>query len=388
MASAMTSNSLQIERHPRQGLFDWFEMRRSIDFEPPYQRKGGIWSNYDQALLIDTVINRYDIPKFYLSDFGRRSSSLQSDKFVYAIIDGKQRLQAIFDFMQNKYPLNADCVWRFDPSAKIGGLTYGVLGDKFPKIASLIDQYEIDVMSVSTDDPEDINRIFKRLNKGKSLTGAEVRNAALGPVADMIRVVARHEFFVEAVAFSTLRANDYNAAAKILLFEFSGGPTSTKKRDLDDFVADDSHDRDGIESAGLKCLSYLDFMFQVFASHDALLRSSGQIPVYYWMVRQLPRDSFAYVRPFLIGFEKRRSKNRNLQTLGMLGHVDPRLTRYDALNRNTNDVGSHRARVEILLEWFVEWLGGQPVNAELREQVDGALLRYREETFPKNPLLD
>ena len=306
--------------------------------------------------MIDTIINGFDIPKFYVSDFGRRTTRLTEDSFVYAVIDGKQRFQAIFDFMSNEYALDKEFTWRFDSSLELAGLYYRDLTNSYPRIASIIDEFVIDVMSVSTDDPEDINKIFKRLNKGKALTGAEVRNAALGPVADMIRVVAGHDFFRESVSFNTLRLGDMNAAGKLLLFEHMGFPTSTKKRDLDQFVTGDRPGQEAIESAGLKCISHLDLMYQAFGRHDSVLRSAGQLPVYYWVVRLVPRDVHVYVRNFLFQFDRRRAINRQLQTDNRLEEVDAILARYDVLNRNTNDAGSHRARISILLTSFAEWL--------------------------------
>lgn len=375
MVLAMASKYLHIERHSPFTLKKWFDRRRDINFDPPYQRKGGIWSQYDRALLMDTIINGLDIPKFYISDFGHRSSSLENGKFVYAIIDGKQRLQAIFDFIQNKFPLNEDCIWRLDDSLNIGGLFYKDIELNYHKIANIIDNYIIDVISVSTEDQEDINRIFKRLNKGKALTGAEVRNAALGPVADMIRVVAQHDFFQQSVSFNTLRLGDYNAAGKVLLFEFRGYPTSTKKKDLDNFVDEKKPESDKIESAGLKCLSHLDFMYQAFGQNDTVLRSAGQIPVYYWVVRYIPEDSLRYVRDFFFKFDRDRARNRQLQTEGRLDKVDQTLARYDTLNRSTNDAGSHRARILILLSLFADWLETSGFRQRLADEVRLAAVR-------------
>ena len=367
----MASKSLQIERHPPIPLRKWYERRTTIDFDPPYQRKGGIWSISDRALLIDTIINGFDIPKFYVSDFGRRTTRLSNANFVYAVIDGKQRFQAIFDFISNKYPLDKGFSWRFDPSLELAELYYKDLENAYPRIASIIDDFVIDVMSVSTDDPEDINKIFKRLNKGKALTGAEVRNAALGPVADMIRVVASHDFFRESVSFDTLRLGDLNAAGKLLMFEYLGYPTSTKKKDLDQFVNDHPNQED-IEAAGLKCNSHLDLMYQAFSRRDSVLRSAGQLPVYYWIVRLVPREVHKYVRDFLYIFDRRRAENRKLQTQNRLDEVDPTLARYDVLNRNTNDAGSHRARISILLNSFETWLRKVEQEPKLAAEVQAA----------------
>jgi uncharacterized protein with ParB-like and HNH nuclease domain len=59
--------------------------------DPPYQRRGRLWSLTDKAYLIDSILNGYDIPKFYVADFTWGKSALNRRKLPYAIIDGKQR---------------------------------------------------------------------------------------------------------------------------------------------------------------------------------------------------------------------------------------------------------------------------------------------------------
>ena len=112
----------------------------------------------------------------------------------------------------------------------MAGKTYNEILDIAPGIINVFEKFVISVMLVATSDPDDIHELFKRLNRGRALTGAEVRNAAVGPVADMVRLLGKHPFFAQAVRFSTLRMNDLNAAAKILLFEYKGYPTSTRKK--------------------------------------------------------------------------------------------------------------------------------------------------------------
>lgn len=370
----MASSSLKIVRHPDVSILYWYENRSAIQFDPPYQRKGGIWSAKDKAYLIDSVINGFDIPKFYLSDFGMRSSSLQTGKFVYAIIDGKQRFEAIFDFIDENISLDRHFVFRLDDTIQAGGLSYTQLKLLYPELAYRFDNAVLDVMSVSTDDVEDINELFKRLNKGRALVGAEVRNAALGPTADMIRLVSEHEFFTQSVRFGTLRMADRNAAAKILLFEYRGYPTSTKKKDLDNFVRLEDADNELIEAAGLKCRSHLDLLVQIFKTQDVLLSSAGQVPVYYWLAKLCPYEGHGFLRDFLIEFEARRSQNRAAQSEGRLEEVNPVLSRYDVLNRNTNDAGSHRARIAILLREFALWVAKESVS--LSGSVDLATDEY------------
>src|ERR1044072_671227 len=153
----MASSNLKIIRHPEADVSHWYENRDCIQFDPPYQRKGGIWAKRDKAYLIDSIINGFDIPTFYLFDFGMRSSSLAQGNFVYAIIDGKQRFEAIFDFIEGRINLNYDFAFHLDDSVEAEGLSYNDLRNRYPELAYRFDRATFDVMSVSTDDAEVIN---------------------------------------------------------------------------------------------------------------------------------------------------------------------------------------------------------------------------------------
>src|SRR5207249_3787695 len=77
----------------------WWRARRTkIDMEPAYQRRGRLWSIADKAYLVDSILNGFDIPKLYIADFTYTDTVLNKKKLPYAIIDGKQRFEAIFDF--------------------------------------------------------------------------------------------------------------------------------------------------------------------------------------------------------------------------------------------------------------------------------------------------
>ena len=347
---------LRISPHKPMTLIWWWKNRDDIDFEPPYQRRGRLWSHQDKAYLIDTIINGFDVPKLYLADFQFGASPLNEARKPYAIIDGKQRLEAVFDFFDNKVTLNPDFEWKRDPTLILGGLSYKDLQSRYPKIVDMFDNASLDMMSVFSDNQEDIHEIFVRLNKSKPLTGAEVRNAVPGPVSDIIRALARHEFFAETIKFSVTRAADRNAAAKALFFEYHGKPMPTKKSDLDRF-AQQRLNRSELELAGRRVIDTLDWMNEVFIPRDALLASAGQFPVYYWHVRSLNVEFLSYTREFLVHFEASRQKNRNRQK-GRSGALDlnQSLLQYDTFNRSTNDLQSHVGRILILREHFVRWL--------------------------------
>ncbi|KPF91395.1 hypothetical protein IP81_10755 [Novosphingobium sp. AAP83] len=347
---------LRISPHKSMTLIWWWKNRDKIDFGPSYQRRGRLWSSRDKAYLIDTIINGFDVPKLYIADFQFGQSQLNSAKMPYAIIDGKQRLEAVFDFFENKITLNDDFIYKKETSFNLGKLSYRDLQSRYPRIADEFDNASLDFMSVFSDDEEDIHEIFIRLNKSKPLTGAEVRNAIPGPVSEIIRALSMHEFFTETINFGVGRAGDRNAAAKVLYFEFHHKPMPTKKTDLDRF-AKIRDPKAELELAGRRAIDTLSAMNEVFIPRDRLLSSAGQLPVYYWLVRSIRPEFHRHTREFLLWFEDSRKKNRDRQK-GRSGalDLDQRLSRYDTLNRSTNDLQSHNGRIDLLKDHFVDWI--------------------------------
>lgn len=345
---------LKITPHSPRTLVWWYNHRDEIDFDPPYQRRGRLWSNDDKAYLIDSIVNGFDVPKLYLADFQIGQSALNNSKLPYAIIDGKQRLEAIFDFFDNKLVLGSTFSFRKDPSLRLGGLSLRDLRRSHPKVAEEFENASLDIMSVFAEDEADINEIFVRLNKSKPLTGAEVRNAVIGPVSELIRVLGSHDFFIENIRFGVSRAADLNAAAKLLLFEYSGKPTATKKTNLDEFALQ-TVDKERLELAARRALDTLTAMSEIFIPRDPLLSSAGIVPVYYWFIREIPAEQRFGIRQFLNFFEQKRKENRELQKNIEEDSLDPALARFDTLNRSTNDQQSHIGRIQILEEFFNQW---------------------------------
>ena len=212
-------------------------------------------------------------------------------------------------------------------------------------------------MRVVTDEEAKINELFVRLNKGKALTGAELRNAMGGVVPGLIRDLAQHQFFTTYISFSSSRRQADNVAAKLLLMEFRGNFVDTKKIHLDRFVEEGRNaEAQTAEFAQAKnrCVSTLAGMTNVFRTKDPLLRSQGPITVYYWLVRSTPEVRHPLIREFLIRFDEDRKANRKAMK-GNAASADSELLNYDVLDRSTNDQGSIEARFEILRHRFADW---------------------------------
>src|SRR5437016_6461283 len=66
--------------------------RTRISF-PEYQRQPNLWSVEKKSLLIDSILRDIDIPKLYFN---------QVDK-TYEVVDGQQRLWALWEFLDGSY---------------------------------------------------------------------------------------------------------------------------------------------------------------------------------------------------------------------------------------------------------------------------------------------
>lgn len=351
------SARFQIRAFEQKTLSWWKSRRNQIDMDPPYQRRGRLWSPADKAYLVDSILNGFDIPKIYIADFTWGDSKLNKRRLPYAIIDGKQRFEAIFDFFDGHLVLNRDFEYRPDPSINVGGLGYRDLQRMYPSIAEEFDNYNLHIMSVYANSEEPIDELFVRLNRSKPLTGAEIRNAMGGPIPGMLREIREHEFFKENVRFSVTRGQDLNAAAKFLYCEFKEALQETKKSTLDKFVeaakSVDSDERSELELAARHVLDVLRDMASIFLPRDNLLSSAGIVPVYYWFVRNLAEAQQHRVRSFLVAFEEGRQTNRKLlHDQPNSSDIDAELVEYDNYNRSTNDQLSHEGRYRILIKRF------------------------------------
>jgi hypothetical protein len=352
----------QVRQFEPKTLSWWRSHQGEIDMNPPYQRRGRLWSTADKAYLVDSILNGFDIPKLYIADFTWGDSPLNTKRLPYAIIDGKQRFEAIFDFFDGTLTLNSDFIFYPNAKLELGGLGYKDLRTRYPKVTEIFDNYSLHVMSVFSDTEERINDLFVRLNRSKPLTGAEIRNAMGGPVPEILRKIAKQEFFQDSVSFSVKRGEDLNAAAKLLLFEFHGTTRETKKVSLDKFVETAKgmkhEERSKLEVAARRVLDSLHDMASIFLPKDKLLSSAGIIPVYYWLVRGLGEKEQSLLRAFLVKFEESRKFNRErLRADPNSSAIDHELVEYDNYNRSTNDQISHEGRHKILVKRFSRFTG-------------------------------
>lgn len=82
-------------------FLDLYERGR-LDLDPPYQRRS-VWTLKDKRFFIDTILNDYPAPPVFL----HKSLSEQGHP-TFHVVDGKQRIQTILEFHNNKVRIPDD----------------------------------------------------------------------------------------------------------------------------------------------------------------------------------------------------------------------------------------------------------------------------------------
>lgn len=197
-------------------------IRRETKTDPkPAYQTGPRWSTKQKQLLIDSILRDLDIPKFYLR-------VLKDSEFEYEVVDGQQRLRAIWEFVGNKYKLdkNADPL---DDGKELAGLSYDQFSDD---LKDRFNEYQLDIVELHDASQEDVEEMFLRLQNGTTLKAAEKRNALPGKMKSFIRKLAEHEFFTHC-GFENRRFQFQQVAAQMTCLELSGGPCNVKNTELE-----------------------------------------------------------------------------------------------------------------------------------------------------------
>lgn len=146
-------------------IADFLEWRREkrLELNPDFQR-GDVWSPAAKTFLIDTILRKLPIPKVYL----RTKIDVLTKKSIREVVDGQQRLRAILDFAEDKFPLSKR-------ASEYAGKKYSTLS---PEEQQEYLQYPIAVDQLMNASTDDVLEVFARLNSYTvTLTPPEKRHA-------------------------------------------------------------------------------------------------------------------------------------------------------------------------------------------------------------------
>jgi hypothetical protein len=315
-------------------------IRTRINTNPDFQRPA-VWTPAQKQLLVDTILRDYDVPKLYW-----RKVSSKPDK--YDVVDGQQRLRAIWDFFDGAFPLPKDAE-SIDGEA-IAGLKYDQLPDE---LRMRFDVYALDVVVLEEGDEGEVREMFLRLQNGTSLKAQEKRNAYSGRMRDFVHELASHAFF-QLVGFSNARLNYDLVAAQLICLELAGEPTNIKNADLNRmYVNNATFDSKGPTAKAV--FRVLGILTEAFKEKTPELERFNVISLYCVVAEMRKQYVFAEVEPLIrawfLGFESRRLAQEEKDD----DAVDPEWAVYrEKISHSTDSADSIRWRMDFMLRDFLE----------------------------------
>jgi len=208
-----------------------YEERKTVKLDPDFQRED-VWKKKQQSELIESILMGIPLPVMYFAE--DKYGNLQ-------VIDGRQRLTALFKFLNNEFSIS---------SAPI--LTH-IKGKKFneldPKEQVKLEDYQLIVYIIKPQTPDRIKfDIFDRVNRGGTqLNKQEMRNALYqGKSTKLLNELSQSNEFKKATgnAINSRRMKDRYLILRFLAFylyqekklvDISGNIIEYKS-DIDDFL--------------------------------------------------------------------------------------------------------------------------------------------------------
>ena len=205
----------------------------AIDASPQYQRRER-WSHEAQSLLIESFLLNVPVPPVYLAedDFG-----------TYSVIDGKQRITAISQFMRDKFKLKG-----LEEFPGLEGVFFKDLPRELKNALSIRPYIRVVTLLKQTS-PELKYEVFTRLNSGgEPLLAQEIRNALFrGKLNDEIMLASGAPFLSQQLKIKTKKETAYTTMQDVELVlrfltlenswtDFSGD----MRRSMDKFMEDNA----------------------------------------------------------------------------------------------------------------------------------------------------
>jgi hypothetical protein len=180
----------------------------SIDLEPQYQRRSR-WDIKKRSLLIESLLLNIPVPPIFLFEI---------EYGEYEVVDGRQRLETLKDYLDNLFPLKNLTFWK------------ELNGKRFKELPVIIQRgllrrtISATVLLAETTRPEDseidVRRVlFNRLNTGGvQLNPQELRNALYdGHFNNMLFSISRTELFTTVWNIPKKTSNEDNDPPKALI---------------------------------------------------------------------------------------------------------------------------------------------------------------------------
>ncbi|KZY38763.1 hypothetical protein A3754_08015 [Alcanivorax sp. HI0083] len=197
---------------------------RIINLQPDFQRDL-VWSQKKQQCLVDTVIRGWKFPPVYVVAV---NDSSQQD-----VLDGQQRLNALFEFVNDAFPVDGNIEPKSEDISHLHGLYFSQLP---PDTKNKLLRYPVRIHELHDYQSDEPSEIFFRLNQGSTLTPAEKRNTFYGPVRDQIKLLVNHmeslDIDSRKIGFNNSRLSYHDVMSRFV-FAIHTGTINEKITDSD-----------------------------------------------------------------------------------------------------------------------------------------------------------
>lgn len=328
-------------------------IRQRIDTNPDFQRPA-VWTTAQKQLLIDTILRDYDVPKMYWR-------KLPGTPDRYDVVDGQQRLRAIWSFVDGEFKLPKDA----EPVETLAcaGCSYETLPDD---LRVRFDTYALDVVVLEDTDEDEVREMFLRLQNGTSLKAQEKRNAMPGAMRVFVRSLTEHEFF-QRVGFANTRFTYDQVAAQMVCLELAGGPTNVKNGDLNRmYESGQTFDANGSSAKAVR--KTLNLLAEVFSDKTPELERYNVIALY-CVFAELQRGYAvggikSELREWFLEFESKRRAQEALDE----DHGEAEWVTYkERISHSTDAQESIRFRMDFMLRHLLEHFPSLPLKDNQRD---------------------
>lgn len=251
-------------------LLTFKEYEKDINPTPTYQRSS-VWELEQKQLLVDSILRKIDIPKIYLRE-------VTDGKYQYEIIDGQQRMRAIWDFLNGEFPLSDEA-----EHLLVKGKEYEVAEKSYEELESVVriervHKYHLDVVIIYDASEDEIADLFYRLNNGTPLSPAEVRNSMPGAMKIQVKELAAHPFMTKA-SFSNRRFAYDQICAQMMMLQLNSGLADTRDRTLSKMYSE--FKKKSVPQGVVQSISdTLDVLDKVFPEKSRLLNRASTINLF------------------------------------------------------------------------------------------------------------
>lgn len=269
-------------------------------------------------------------------------------KAAYDVIDGQQRLRAIWEFFEGGFPLPKDA----DPidGEAVANCKYNDLPDD---IQSKFDVYALDVVVLEDTDEDEVREMFLRLQNGTSLKAQEKRNAYPGEMRNFVRKTSEHPFFGK-VGFSNSRFTHDHIAAQTICLELAGGPTNIKDADLNKMYS--NYKAFSSKSPEAKSVErVLNALNAVFAQKTPELERYNTISLYCVVAELMKQYVIEDIKPHLHDWFIDFEKERRAQEAKPEDQADPEWMTYkEKISHSTDAADSVQWRMDFMMRKLLE----------------------------------